>query len=327
MQEFDIIKQYFLPLANNPASLSLADDTAIIKVPKEQNLVVSKDLFIENIHFLRSDGGYKIAYKLLCANISDLAASGAKPLYYMLGFSKNNHCDQYFYQQFCLALQELQQKFNISLIGGDTVFSDKLCFSITIFGLAKNTLQRSLAQDGDLIFVSNYIGDAGLGLATIKAQQEHKSYAKTLLNAHYFPQPRIDFALALNELGLSKAAIDISDGLIADLKHMCLASNIYASIFFNQIPISKDAKNFLQDNPQHNPLNLLASGDDYELIFSANPDNQQKIIDLAKKMLLNISCIGYFHQNNIYNEQRVLLFQNQSQPLKLINYQKTGYQH
>jgi thiamine-monophosphate kinase len=327
MQEFDLIQQYFLPLVNNKNADNLQNDVAKISVPKGFQLVVSKDMMVENVHFLRQDGGYKIASKLLLTNLSDLAASGAKPLYYMLGFSKNKNLDQNFFQQFVLALTDLQKKFNLNLIGGDTVSADSLVFSITIFGITKNILHRNKAQEQDLIFVSGNIGDAGLGLILSKQnKQTLPIYAKNLLQAHFFPTPQIDLGLKLSKSKLSNTAIDVSDGLLADLQHICTNSDLDAHIFFDKIPISASAKQFLANNPQHNVLNLLASGDDYQLIFAVKPKNKQKIIDLLKKIQLNCSCIGSFIAKS-QTKPQVLLFDNNAINAKQIFYQKTGYQH
>ena len=325
--EFDIIKKYFLPLVHSKSAYNLQNDVAKITVPKDYQLVVSKDVMVENVHFLKQDGGYKIASKLLLTNLSDLASSGAKPLYYMLGFSKNNSLDENFFQQFSLGLSDLQKKFKISLIGGDTVLADPLVFSITIFGITKNILHRNKAKEQDLIFVSGNIGDAGLGLILSQQSQLNlPKYASKLLQAHFFPIPQIALGFNLSKLKLSNTAIDISDGLLADLKHICNNSSLDAHIFFDKIPISVSAKKFLAKNKHYDPLNLLASGDDYQLIFAVKPKNQQKILDLSKKLRLNVSCIGFFSKKS-QNQAQVLLFENHTTSAKSIFYQKIGYQH
>ena len=326
MQEFNIIKKYFLPLACHKSAYHLQNDVAKISVPSGYQLVVSKDMMVENVHFLKQDGGYKIASKLLLSNLSDLASSGAKPLHYMLGFSKNHSLDDNFLQQFSLGLGDVQKKFKISLIGGDTVSADNLVFSITIFGITKNILHRNKAQEQDLIFVSGNIGDAGLGLIlSQQSQSTLPSYSKKLLQAHFFPTPQISLGYNLSKLKLSKTAIDVSDGLLADLQHICTNSNLDAHIFFDKIPISTSAKKFLAENKQYNPLHLLASGDDYQLIFAVKSKNQQKILDLSKKLRLNVSCIGFFSKK-LQDQAKVLLFNNNITS-KPIFYQKTGYQH
>ena len=259
MEEFEFIDKLLKPLSrsknskkNSPnPSLNLESDVAIIKGNNTKNFVVSKDIIVENIHFIKEDGATKIAAKLLLSNLSDIAAAGAKPRYYMLGFSKNHLIDKNFYQEFVESLKAIQEKYNIILIGGDTVNSPHLFFSVTIFGeIEKNQkiLQRSAAQKNDLIFVTNYIGDAFIGL-NLKLKQLHSQkkitvlkWHQELINKHYFPQPRIEFAYELTRNKIAKCATDISDGLIADLANICNASKLDAQIFLSAIPISEAAQ-------------------------------------------------------------------------------------
>ena len=163
MLEFEFINKILLPLAQNSKltkknpSQNLEDDVALINFNKDSDLIISKDIFIEDVHFLKSDGAQKIASKLLLTNLSDIASSGGKPLYYMMGFTKNSTLDDNFYREFGEALKNLQQKYKLFLIGGDTSNSTKLFYSITIFGIVKKNkiLSRKNAKNGDLIFVSN----------------------------------------------------------------------------------------------------------------------------------------------------------------------------
>lgn len=304
MREFQLIEKFFKPLTNScEVARRLADDVAKLPLKKNEELVVSKDIFVEDVHFLRSDGGFKIASKLLRTNLSDLAAAGATPLHYLLGFSKNNTTDKKFLAEFSRGLKSVQDEFGLCLIGGDTVSSEKLFFSVTIFGTVKKgkILSRDGAKNGDLIFVSGTIGDAGLGLK-IKTHNILGLPAATkddriLEQRHFFPTPRISLGKKLLEKKLSQCAIDVSDGLLADLRHVCNTSNLSAEIYFDRIPFSSAAKNFLKKNPQKNPLDLLASGDDYELIFAVNPKNQKKISTLANELKLDLTCVGEFKKS------------------------------
>ncbi len=349
MNEFDIIDKYFKTLTNNSgAARKLEDDVAKIKVPANQELVVSKDLMVEDVHFLKKDGGYKIASKLLRSNLSDIAASGAKPAYYMLGFSKNDNIDEDFIKDFTLGLKDTQKEFGVCLIGGDTVKSDKaLVFSITIFGYApKNkTLSRNKATTGDLICVSGYIGDAYLGLKFFchpylrgddKQKYEdngNKNYILStndknyLLKRHYFPTPRINFARNLIKNNLSSAAIDVSDGLIADLNHICQASKVGAIIYKDKIPLSKAAKRFLKCNQNVDFANLISGGDDYELIFSIRAKNLAKVMRLAKKSKILVSCIGFFKEIDLNQNNSKLLVELYDENENKITISKYGYQH
>ncbi len=301
MREFQLIEKFFKPLTNkNKASLGLADDVAQI-----DNLVISKDMMVEDVHFLKSDGGHKIAAKLLRSNISDIAAAGATPLFYMLGFSKNSSTDQKFYREFSNGLKETQEKFGISLIGGDTVNSEKLVFSVTIFGkkTENKILDRSQAKNGDLIYVSGTIGDAFIGRT--------EKTSKYFIDRHFFPTPRIELGKKLIEKKLSKCAADVSDGLIADIGQICKSSQLSAEIILEKIPFSAEAKN---------PLDLVTAGDDYELVFSANPKNVKKIEQLSKELELDLTCIGSF--KSAKNSEVSLISKG-----KKIKLTKHGYEH
>ncbi len=328
MNEFKTIQKYFLPLTKgNKAAGRLQDDVATIALDGKKELVVSKDLMAQNVHFCLEDGAYNIACKLLKTNLSDLAASGAKPLYYMLGFSQNENLNEDFIKEFYRGLKDVGNQFNLALIGGDSIgIKDKLCFSITIFGeISKGkALKRSNAKNGDLIFVSGDIGDAflGLNIAKNKISCLNKNHKKYLLNRHLQPSPRIELGMQLVKKNLSKSAIDISDGLLADLLHICEASNLDATINQNLIPVSKAAKSCLLENNHLNLSQLISGGDDYELIFTANKKDQNKIAELAKKIGVKISCIGNLQKTK--GQPEIHLLDHKNQEIKILKY---GWQH
>ncbi|MDX2083037.1 MAG: thiamine-phosphate kinase [Rickettsiales bacterium] len=318
MREFQLIEKYFKPLTkSHQAAQNLQDDVAKIKLKADEELVVSKDIFVEDVHFLRSQNVAKIAAKLLLTNISDLAASGAKPLHYLLGFSKNNYTDARFLRQFVSGLKSVQDQFQLSLIGGDTVAAKKLFFSITIFGIIKKgkILLRNQAQDGDLIFVSGTIGDAFLGLKGIKN--------KYLQQRHFLPSPRVELGKQLLDKNLSRCAIDVSDGLLADLNHICQSSQVSAEIFLDKVPFSEAAKKTLQNNSQIKITDLICGGDDYELIFAVNPKNHQKILQLAQNLKLDLTCIGSFVKAT-NKKFSVTLFDQKNHKITI---KKSGYEH
>lgn len=317
MKEFQLIEKYFKPLTNScKASQNLADDVAKISLKKDKELIISKDVFVEDVHFLRADGGFKIASKLLRTNLSDLASSGAKPLHYMLGFSKNEHTDEKFLREFSRGLKSVQDQSELCLIGGDTIKSEKLFFSVTIFGIAKKgkILSRNQAQEGDLIFVSGTIGDAFLARCF---------NASKLQERHFFPTPRINLGKKLLEKKLSRCAIDVSDGLIADLNHICAASKLNAEIHLNSVPISAAAQKFLQKNSQIKITDLISGGDDYELIFAVNPKNRKKVAALSKSLDLDLTCIGEFKKSSA-KKFNVSLYDEKNHKITI---KKTGYEH
>jgi thiamine-monophosphate kinase len=331
ISEFKIIEQFFKPLTKGcKESLELLDDVAEISLLKNQKLVISKDLMVENVHFLFSEGGFKIASKLLRSNLSDIASAGAKPCYYMLGFSKNSKIDEKFIKEFSLGLKSVQDKFKVRLIGGDTVSSEQLVFSITIFGVIENNkrLTRNKAKEKDLIYVSGSIGDAYLGLninsnPNKKISKKDKQY---LQNRHFFPTPRIKLGKELAKSNLSKCAIDVSDGLLADLKHICEASKLMAEIEIDKIPLSKAAKKILQDYSNQESYNdkfldLITGGDDYELIFTINEKHQTKIADLSKKLKLDLTYIGKLSKSD---KCEIKVFDKTNKEIKIKKY---GYEH
>lgn len=331
MKEFELINKLFKPLIKKTDfAQDLADDVAKISIKDDEELIISKDMICEDVHFLRKDGGHKIASKLLRVNLSDIAASGAKPQFYMLGVSKNDSLDINFLQDFAQGLNETQELFDVSLIGGDTVATksknDRLFFSITIFATTKRgqILSRQNAKPGDLIFVSGAIGDAFLGLninqnsplcQELNFTSTEKSY---LLNRHFYPEPRINLGQKLIEHKLSNCAIDISDGILADLEHICNSSKVSAQIYLDKIPTF-----FTKKLAYSKHSNLISRGDDYELIFTADAQNFDKIMQLQQEINLQISHIGQISQSK---NNKIELFDNSSQK-KLIKKQQTGYEH
>lgn len=318
MKEFQLIEKYFRPLTNsNEAAQNLENDTAQISFKNDGNLVISKDIFVEDVHFLQSDGGFKIASKLLRTNLSDIASSGATPLYYMLGFSKNKNTPEKFISDFAQGLKSVQDEFKLSLIGGDTVNSEKLFFSITIFGTLDNkkTLARNQAKSGDLIFTSGTIGDAFLGLTT--------KFDDFVTKRHFFPTPRVNLGKKLLEKELSKCATDISDGLLADLNHICQSSKLDAEVFLDKIPLSSSAQKSLQNDKKLKILDLISGGDDYELIFTVDPKNEEEIVTLSKNLDLKLTNIGQFTKP-LNSTAEVTLRGTDNQK---INIKKFGYEH
>lgn len=320
MSEFQIIEKYFQKLARDASANSLQDDVAQFALKASEQLVVSKDVFSQNFHFLIKDGGYKLAQKLMRTNLSDLAAAGATPLYYMLGFGKSKEIDKKFISDFCKGLEDIQKEFNLSLIGGDTVNAKESFFSVTIFGKIKKgkNLARFNAKQNQLIFVSGNIGDACLGLE-IRLNKSEKEFTKKeknyFLNRHFQPTPRLNLGQYLIENGLSNCAIDISDGLLSDLNHICKNSNLSAEIYLDEIPFSQ--KNLTKTEK----LKLISAGDDYELIFTVDCKNQKKIILAAKKLNLKLTCIGILQKKS---KETLILLDETYQKIKLT---KLGYEH
>lgn len=324
IQEFDIINRYFKPLAADfKTSLNLEDDAAKITIKNDEELVVSKDMIVQDVHFNFDDGARNIASKLILSNLSDIASCGAAAKYYLLGFCINEKIDEKFCQEFCDELKKIQDKFNISLIGGDTVSSKKgLFFSITVFGVVKKNkfLSRKMAKNQDLIYVTGTIGDSFLGYKFKNDAKISKKDQEYFLKRHFQPSIHLDFANQLVKNNLSKCAIDVSDGLLADLKHICKASKLSANIFLDKIGISKIAKKYVDKN-LCSIQDLISGGEDYELIFTINKKDEKKLLSLAKKFNICLNKIGFMEKSL---EFEVNLFDKNNNKVKI---EKYGYQH
>lgn len=305
--EFELIQQYF-NRATQHTDLSVGDDAAILSVPLGQQLIVSADTSVVGTHFFANCAPYAVGWKALAVNVSDIAAMGGKPMWATLALTLPS-IDHEWLSEFSRGFFACAHAFNVDLIGGDTT-RGPLNISITIFGQVPRdqALLRSGAKAGDDIWVSGAIGSAALGLAHL---QQAISLPDTVLdscvNALQLPQPRALLGLALR--GVANSCIDVSDGLLADLRHVLKASNLGARILTEQVP----CLDFLQQRlttPTY--LNaLLAGGDDYELCFTASKHQREHILGLAKMFTLPLTCIGETTENRdlavIYQGQTVQL--------------------
>lgn len=278
MKEFDYIAKYFKPLCDDVIGLQLLDDAACLTPPAGKDLVITTDTIVEGVHYLPKTSAGDVARKLCAVNLSDLAAKGAKPYGCFLNFAPAQ-LDEHDLIDFTQALGEQLKKYNFSLFGGDSVRTGKQSvFSLTLFGLVDHgaMVPRSGACAGDDIYVSGHIGAGGLGLVDAKAGRE-SAHAAHYLN----PIPRLELGCALAPH--INAAADISDGVLADLGHICRASKLTAAIDLSSIPLA---------DPNQNRDAQLCAGDDYELVFTAAPQTASGINEIAKQAGVPITRIG-----------------------------------
>lgn len=262
MDESSLIAQLLRPLAEDPAALNLDDDAAVI-AGETHDMIVTKDALVENVHYLPNTPPALIAKKLLAVNLSDLAAMGAAPRYYLVAGLLNQSVDDAWLQEFCNALAEEQACYGLSLIGGDTVVQDgAVMHSVTMIGEVPHgqALRRNGAQVGDVLCVSGTIGDAFLGLKVAKGELSEDA---NLRAAYENPTPRV--ALGQKLSGKAHAVTDCSDGLVLDTQHLCRSSGVGAMIHAANIPLSNAARVYLDDVGIEA---LITGGDDYELIVS-----------------------------------------------------------
>ncbi len=298
MKEFAIIEHYFKQktLSRPDVTLGIGDDCALLNMPQHQLLALSIDTLVEGLHFPVTTSAYDIGYKSLAVNLSDLAAMGAEPAWFTLALTMPK-ADENWLQEFSQGLFQLAQEYNLQLIGGDTT-RGPLTITIQIHGFIpeKHALRRSGAKAGDRIYVSGFLGDAGLGLqialGKIKVKADDEAYLLQRLNR---PNPRVKLGLLLRNFATS--AIDISDGLLADLEHILIASEVGATIRTLLIPLSDELK---RNTSADEALHLaLTAGDDYELCFTVPSEKEEELLTALKKENITCYCIGEITQENV----------------------------
>jgi len=290
LSEFAFIARHLRPLAaGSPGALELLDDAALLDPPAGAELVLTKDAMVAGVHFLAEDPPAQIAQKLLRVNLSDLAAMGAAPLHYLLSLVRARDTTDAWLAEFCRGLAADQAEFDIGLLGGDTVATPgPLTLSLTAIGQVPKgqALRRSTARAGDDVWVSGTLGDGALGLRVLQGALEAPVEARAYLIARYrLPCPRLALGQALR--GVASAALDISDGLLADLGHILETSEVGAEIRAAALPLSPAARALPGARDA-----ALAGGDDYELLFTAPADRRPRIEALSRELVLPLTCIG-----------------------------------
>ena len=273
MTEFELIRRYLRPLAaGERGALGLSDDAAVIAPPDGRDLVLTADTLVEGVHFLAADPPDTVARKLLRVNLSDLAAKGASPFGYLLSLALPRPFSEAWMSAFADGLGADQGQFGIGLLGGDTVASPgPATLSLTALGsvMPGAMLLRSDAKPGDDLYVSGTIGDGYLGLRVLEnpalADALGVEASAYLIARYQLPEPRLALGQAMAEE--ASAAADISDGLVADLGHICEASEAAAEIELPNVPFSDAARRALQIGFA-TPADLIAGGDDYELVLT-----------------------------------------------------------
>ena len=293
--EFNLIETLFAPLTRGiPEALGLKDDAALLSSSPGHELVMTTDALVAGIHFHANDPAELIGRKLLRVSVSDLASMGAEPYVYLLTVVVPAECEETWLEQFAAGLAQDQDTFGIHLAGGDTVSTNgPLVLSLTAIGKvpAGKALRRSGASEGEDIWVSGTIGDAALGLmgmhGDLVALGENDRAA--LEGSYLLPQPRVGLGVALREIG--RSCIDVSDGLAADLGHVCRASGVRGEVQFDHIPLSEPARAAMKVDPRLAEA-ILNGGDDYELLFTASPTSRDTVLRAARNCAVNVARIG-----------------------------------
>jgi len=294
--EFEIISGLFAPLARrHPAALNLMDDAAVLPPPDGgHHTVVSMDTLVSGVHFLPDDPPDLVARKVMRVNLSDMAAMGARPLGVFLSVALSPAESDAWMDRFTDGLEHDLTAFDMGLLGGDTVATPgPATFSITIMGTVPPGahLARGGGRPGDVLWVSGTIGDGALGLRALRGDCRNlpESDRAWLVDRYRLPLPRVNLGLGLR--GLATAALDISDGLLADLDHLCEASGCAARVEAPRIPLSKPARRCLESDADL-MATVLGGGDDYELLFAAPTGREAAIRALAQRLGVPVTPIG-----------------------------------
>ena len=290
--EFDVIARYFTQPtpARSDVLLSAGDDCALLKPPEGSLIAVTTDTLVENIHFLPTSAADDVAYKAFMVNLSDIAAMGATPAWASLAITLPtiNHV---WLSTFSQMLFTLLDKYNITLIGGDTT-RGPLSITLTLHGLVPqaHALTRAGAKVGDKISVTGTLGDSAAGLALVLGQKSiaNAQQRAFLLQRHRRPEARLAAGLALS--GIASACIDLSDGLISDLVHILKRSRCGATLALERLPLSAAIKANFSEQARYKLA--LSGGEDFELCFTVPPANATALEEVRSRLSLPITCIG-----------------------------------
>ena len=295
MHEFELIRNYFQKLAKkNPNSLNLNDD---VFFDKKNKLVVSVDTYTEGSHFINFAKPDLVIKKIIRSSISDLICKGVNPKYYFISgsgnrksFSKKN------LSKISKSLIEEQNKYKLSLSGGDTVFSNKLSFTITSIGFSENIVYRNKAKIDDDIYVTGTLGDSFVGLMILKKKMKFNTSLNRYFTNKYY-KPDIQLKLSNKIKKFANTSIDISDGLLADLDKMINNQNLSYKLNLEKIPISKNLQKVLETK-KILKTNYISNGDDYQILFTADKHKSGIIKKIFSKLRIKVSKIGIIQSIN-----------------------------
>ena len=319
--EFDLIAALFAPLSDAAHGLNLKDDAARLRPDPGHDLIVTTDALVAGVHFFPDDSPADIARKALRVNLSDVVAKGAVPRFYLLALALPDAIDDAWLEGFAAGLAADREAYGVILIGGDTVATPgPLTLTVTAFGQVREgmALHRGAAQPDDRIFVTGSIGDAALGLQVRRGGLDRLPGAMrdALLRRYLLPDPRT--AVGPRLVALAHAAMDVSDGLVGDLGHICRASGLGAEILADLVPRSAAAHEALMLDPGLQEA-MLTGGDDYEILFTAPADRAPALAEIAAGTGVRITEIGRMAAHD-----RVTVWGPNRQPLRFAN---AGHRH
>lgn len=313
--EFDIIQRYFTPLAG-PDGLALKDDASVSAVPSGYDLVVTKDVLHEGVHFRAEDPIDLVAFKALAVSVSDCCSKGAAPKHYWIGLCLPSEPTNQWLQNFCHGLDAAQQEFGCCLSGGDTTQTlGPLAISVTVAGFVPTgqMIKRSGAKVGDSVYVTGELGNAALGLRLLLSGGDCPS---DLQKAYQAPVPPCAFGQQLH--GIASSSADISDGLVADARHIADASGVLIDLFQPKLPVGTSARAIINESPDL-ASKIWSGGDDYQILFTASESAEPEIQQIAQESKVLVTKIGVIKQGTGVQ----LLDHNQ----EIVQVTSGGYEH
>ncbi len=294
MNEFDFIRDMLAPLAGEGA-FELRDDAAVLR-PGREGLVVTADMLVEGRHFRADCPPDTIAKKALRANLSDLAAKGARPVSYLLSIAWPEVRDQAWRAGFVAGLKEDQVRYDLALLGGDTTMTDgPMAVSITAFGAPgpRGMVRRAGAHAGEAVYLTGAVGAAGLGLRVLEGEAMPAGVeTQKLIEAYRTPSPAVWFGPVVGEH--AGASIDVSDGVLADAAHIAEASGVMLEIDLDRLPLAPATRAWMEAQPDRAAAlaALAASGDDYQILMTASPDEEAVLTTAAREARTKLTRVG-----------------------------------
>ena len=317
MHEFELVNNFFSKLSKyNRSAIGLNDD---VFFDKKRKIVISVDTYNINTHFVNFKSPDLVIKKILRSSISDLICKGVKPKFYFISGSGNKkNFTKKNLLKISKSLKKEQKKYDINLSGGDTTFSSKLSFTITSLGYSSDIVYRNRSRLNDDIYVTGNLGDSFIGLQILKSKIKiNKKMSNFFIKKYY--EPDIQFKFIKNLLKIANTSIDISDGLIDDLKKMINRQNFSFHIFEEKIPLSKNLKQLIKIK-KFKKINIISKGDDYQILFTASPIKSRIIKKISKNTGVKITKIGKIISGK--NRSKIISIKN-----KQIEAKNKGYIH
>lgn len=261
---------------------AIGDDAAVFTVGKDKCVVVTTDMLVERVHFIKETmTGYQLGYKSLAVNLSDIAAMGAVPQHAFVSIGIPKETSIEYLDEIYRGMKELARQYNVNILGGDTTSSKvDLIINVAVTGVGKKNLllYRNSAKVGDVILCTGFLGDSKAGLDFIlKSEQPVTDYEKRLFEAHLLPRPHIEEGIFLAKSGAVRSCIDVSDGLSSDLMHIAEESTVGFLLDEDSIPVSGDLLQYCNEHGYSAADYSLSGGEDYVLVCTADPAQAHKL--------------------------------------------------